>query len=217
MSAPLMRLQPFYCSVAAVYALLILSIIFVSTTTHAFQPAAIHLHTCNDNINSKSYYRRIRPLRDSENTEQSNIQQLLSDNNIIDYDNLMVMDVVIFKRNNTPEEKLELGAVQENGNIAPLSTWTLESAYANMMEFVVDEENLYPGLSSEEATVLKLIEGIDYGSRQVGGGKGPGNPHGEESELLYYLERDVVEATYSVEDEKVTIEIEINTDLEHTW
>ena len=217
MSLPLMRLQPFFCSVAAVYDLLILSVIFVSTTTHAFQPAAIHLHTCHDNINSKSCYRRIRPLQDSENTEQSNIQQLLSDNNIIDYDNLMVMDVVIFKRNNTPGEKLELGAVQENGNIAPLSTWTLESAYANMMEFVVDEEDLYPGLSSEEATVLKLIEGIDYGSRQVGGGKGPGNPHGEESELLYYLERDVVEATYSVEDEKVTIEIEINTDLEHTW
>ena len=186
MSAPLMRLQPFNCSVTAVYALLILSIIFVSTTlTHAFQPAAIHLHTCNDNIiYSKSCY-RIRPLRDSEDTEQSTIQQSLSNNNIIDYDNLMVMDVVIFKRNNTPEEKLELGAVQENGNIAPLSTWTLESAYANMMEFVVDEEDLYPGLSSAEATVLKLIEGIDYGSRQVGGGKGPGNPHGEESELLY--------------------------------
>jgi hypothetical protein len=34
---------------------------------------------------------------------------------------------------------------------------------------------------------------ISYGSRQVGGGKGPGNPHGEESEQLYYIDRKVID------------------------
>ncbi len=113
------------------------------------------------------------------------------------------MDVVLFQRKQQQQQyestTIELGAVQENGNIAPLSTWTLESAYEtsnnDMMEFVVDEHDLFPGLRSEEVTVLKVLEGdnIGYGSRQVGGGKGLGNPHGEESEIVYYVERSVVE------------------------
>ena len=90
------------------------------------------------------------------------------------------MDVVLMQRrknDNGSTPKLELGAVQENGNVAPLSTWTLESAYENassdMMEFVVDEEDLYPGLASDEVRVVKVLDGsaISYGSRQVGGGK----------------------------------------------
>ena len=153
----------------------------------------------------------------------------------------MVMDVVLFQRKqqheSTSSTKLELGAVQENGNIAPLSTWTLESAYEtttnDMMEFVVDEHDLFPGLSSDEVTVLKVLEGnnIGYGSRQVGGGKGLGNPHGEESEIVYYVERSVVEGTYCKqrseevggedEDEEevriMKIELIVNPDLEHLW
>ena len=39
---------------------------------------------------------------------------------------------------------------------------------------------------------------VGFGSRQVGGGKGPGNPHGEEGELLYYIDRNVVEGEYRV-------------------
>ena len=142
------------------------------------------------------------------------------------------MDVVLFQRKQQHESTaLELGAVQENGNIAPLSTWTLESAYEtttnDMMEFVVDEDDLFPGLSSEEVTVLKVLEGnnIGYGSRQVGGGKGLGNPHGEESEIVYYVERSVVEGRYckqwsSEEEEEVPImkiELIVNPGLEHLW
>ena len=37
-----------------------------------------------------------------------------------------------------------------------------------------------------------------FGSRQVGGGKGSGNPHGEEGELLYYIDRNVVKSEYCV-------------------
>ena len=96
----------------------------------------------------------------------------------------MIMDVVLFQRNDSINSKLELGAVQENGNVAPLSTWTLDPSYTSssgddILEFVVDEEDMYPGLSSNEVIIHKRID-VDYGSRQVGGGKGPGNPHGEE-------------------------------------
>jgi hypothetical protein len=159
---------------------------------------------------------------------------ILSSDSIIDFNNLMVMDVVLFQRNQQQPQykstKLELGAVQENGNIAPLSTYTLESAYEtstnDMMEFVVDEDDLFPGFQSEEVTVLKVLEGynIGYGSRQVGGGKGLGNPHGEESEIVYYVERSVVEGRYckewSEEEEEVAImkiELIVNPDLEHLW
>ena len=55
---------------------------------------------------------------------------------------------------------------------------------------------------------------------QVGGGKGPGNPHGEESELTYFIDRGVIERKYcNVEsvDDPMTIDIVVNTDLEHVW
>jgi len=152
------------------------------------------------------------------------------------------MDVVLFRRQPIPAAdvdgdstaKLELGAVQDNGNVAPLSTWTLESAYTSpsrdMMEFVVDEEDLFPGLSLKEIQIVKVIEGIDYGSRQVGGGKGPGNPHGEESEMLYYVDRGVVEGVHrsgaassgcsaggTVDGEERRIDVVVNPNLEHMW
>lgn len=144
----------------------------------------------------------------------------------IDFNDLMVMDVVLFQRRNTKNpSSIELGSVQENGNIAPLSTWTLESAYTSavndMMEFVVDEVDLFPGMTSEEITVLRVLDGdvVGYGSRQVGGGKGPGNPHGEESEIIYYVDRAVVEGVYSIEggDEVLKIDVVVNSNLEHLW
>jgi hypothetical protein len=164
----------------------------------------------------------------------------------------MVMDVVLFQRRRrqknstttTPSTILELGAIQENGSIAPLSTWTLESAYTSasndMMEFVVDEEDLFPGLrvfddskegddvdddDNNSISVLSVLTGevVGYGSRQVGGGKGPGNPHGEESEMIYYVDRSVVEGRYVMEgrgdDNEVvlTIDVVVNPGLEHLW
>ena len=200
---------------------------------HAFQPlitiTTVHLGKRN----------RMGHYADQvENTEQQSSSSIyeskiinLSSSEGIDFQTLMIMDVVLFqRRTNDDPSKLELGAVQENGNIAPLSTWTLESAYesstTDMMEFVVDEEDLFPGLSSNEVTILKVLDGINYGSRQVGGGKGPGNPHGEESELLYYVDRSLVEGEYCFVDGseegnydrgKMTIDIVVNTNLEHLW
>ena len=102
-----------------------------------------------------------------------------------------------------------LGAVQDDGTIAPLSAWTTESAYGESIEFVVDEHDRFPGLTLENIKVIQVLDQgvIGYGSRQVGGGKGPGNPHGEESELLYYVDRNVLDG----------IDFKVNPKLEILW
>ena len=93
-----------------------------------------------------------------------------------------------------------------------------------MMEFVVDEEDMFPGLTADDIIILEVLDGedINYGSRQVGGGKGLGNPHGEESEILYYVDRSVVEGVYDLDFDgcdmkNVEIELVINPSLEVVW
>ena len=219
--------------------------VLLCISTHAFQQPltkTVYLGKRSSRkktlVASRRSYSSVVQLHGTvENTEQQQTSSseskiiTLPSSEGIDNQTLMVMDVVLFqRRNNNDPSKLELGAVQENNNIAPLSTWTLESAYesstTDMMEFVVDEEDLFPGLSSNEVTILKVLDDINYGSRQVGGGKGPGNPHGEESELLYYIDRSLVEGKYCFVDEsekgndrgnKMTIDIVVNTNLEHLW
>ena len=162
---------------------------------------------------------------------KSSLQFTLPDEDI-DFSSLMVMDVVLFQRrapNENSNTLLELGAVQENKNLAPLSTWTLESAYTtstnnDMLQFVVDEHDIFPGLSASEMQIWMVLDGsvISYGSRQVGGGKGLGNPHGEESELIYYIDRNVVERKYvrklcDNDVEELSVDVVANPKLEHLW
>ena len=189
----------------------------------------------------------------------------------IDFSKLSVMDIVLFRRRQRQRIRqsrsshdddnenasiggisipgLEIGAVQENRNILPLSTWTLDSAYTSktndMMVFVVDEEHHHTntnGLSTDDIVVLDIPSlnnggsAVGFGSRQVGGGKGPGNPHGEEGELLYYIDRTIVEGEYRVvmnnsndntadrdegendnDVELMTIDVVLNPRLEHLW
>lgn len=121
----------------------------------------------------------------------------------------MPMDVIVFSENK--REKKMLGAVQDDGKIAPLSAWTTEFAFDESVEFVVDEEDL-PGYDvdeNEDIVIHSIVPEslLSYGSRQVGGGKGPGNPHGEESECLYYVDSSILEG----------IEIEVNPGLEILW
>ena len=136
-------------------------------------------------------------------------------NDGVDFDSLLDMDVVLFKRRDSEKEELELGAMQEDGTVAPISAWSLESAFASgssdSIEFLVDEEDRFPGLTADDVVIVSVVDEslISYGSRQVGGGKGPGNPHGEESELLYYVERSVIE-----EDD---VEVVIKPELEILW
>jgi len=173
-------------------------------------------------------------LQDEENNDDK-----------IELDSLLEMDICIFTRRPTlsedppTEAKLELGAVQEDGTLAPLSAWTLESIYttSDTLELLVDEEDRTSpghggGLYSDQIwKIWTLLEDdhIGYGSRQVGGGKGPGNPHGEESELLYYVERDALQFTLDVEKYKekeveisygsieMKVDVVVNPELEILW
>lgn len=222
---------------------------------YAFQPAAVvetvggcgirHYQTCPiPQRRPPRHFARGFDVDDKSSTSSSiySSQFLLSDDQT-DFQTLMIMDVVLFLRRDATSQPpqalndsssggssriLELGAVQENGNVAPLSTWTLDSAYTSatndMLEFVVDDSDAFPGLTSNDIRVLAVLDGsvMSYGSRQVGGGKGPGNPHGEESELIYYIERDVVEKKYigilsPHEVIELSVNVIVNPKLEHLW
>jgi len=113
--------------------------------------------------------------------------------------------------------RYQLGAIQEDGTLAPLSAWTFEEAFTDpdgleLMEFVVDEEDRWQtSLQPENVVVHSIVDAdvIGYGSRQVGGGKGLGNPHGEESELLYYVEKGMLE--------ELGVDVVVKPDLEILW
>lgn len=158
----------------------------------------------------------------------------------LDFESLMDMDVVLFSRkghlideeNNIESEVasnrdiLDLGAMQEDGTIAPLSTWSNEAYLGDALQFLVDENDWPPGLTSDDVDLHELLTGdndsiVSYGSRQVGGGKGPGNPHGEESEIVYYIDGDFVEKRTGIDagndDVGRLLRIVINPDLEILW
>ena len=120
---------------------------------------------------------------------------------------LMTMDVVIFSETKSSVRKL--GAVQDDGRITTLCVWTSEPAFGNSLEFLVDEEDLFPGFLCDQIELHAIVPQnlLSYGSRQVSGGMGPGNPHGEESELLYYIDRSLLN----------DIEVSMKPDLEIFW
>ncbi|KAG5179704.1 hypothetical protein JKP88DRAFT_325611 [Tribonema minus] len=115
----------------------------------------------------------------------------------------MEMDVVIFRRRGAAA-KLQLGAVVPfEGNSAklvlhPLCAWTLDSCFAksDTLELLLDEEEppiqLPPPGGDAGVVIAAVLDDVGYGSRVVGGGIGPSNPHGEESEDLFYLDRNAI-------------------------
>lgn len=133
----------------------------------------------------------------------------------------MEMDVVVYseKKKDTDEDttlqqqQRQLGAVQEDGRVTTMCVWSKEPAFDNSLEFLVDEEDLLPGFQSfDDAIVIHSIvpeDKLSYGSRQVGGGMGPGNPHGEESELLYYIDNSVLD--------EHNIDVIVKPELEIFW
>lgn len=136
----------------------------------------------------------------------------------IDMESLMDMDIVLFRRrsvdptnNESDNNTLELGAIQEDLTLAPLSAWTDEYAFEDSLEFVVDEEDRFPPLTAKDVKIVQVLDEsvIGYGSRQVGGGMGPSNPHGEESELTYYVSNRVLS--------KDNVKVVIKPELEIFW
>jgi hypothetical protein len=135
----------------------------------------------------------------------------VDDDSNVDEHDLQEMDVVIFSYKRYPSSrKRQLGAVQEDGRITPVCVWTMEPAYGDSLEFLVHENDL-PGFAVQEVHIHSVVpqSALYYGSRQVGGGMGPDNPHGEISERLYYVDRSVV-----LKDD---IEVVLRPELEIFW
>ena len=136
-----------------------------------------------------------------------------SNEGAIDPSSLIDMDIVIYKIKDDPiPRKSYIGAMQEDMTLAPLSAWTTEPAFGESIEFVVDEEDRWMEKLDLDNVIIESLLSEDlfsYGSRQVGGGKGLGNPHGEESELVYYVENEVLKAK--------GVEIPIKPELEILW
>jgi len=103
------------------------------------------------------------------------------------------MDVVIYSEINDGSAHKRVGAIQENGRLTPLSVWSTEPAFGESLELLVDEDDMVPGLGADDVVIHSIIpeDSLSYGSRQVGGGKGPGNPHG-------YVDRKRARATQFV-------------------
>ena len=117
----------------------------------------------------------------------------------------MEMDVVIYTSNlqqteetNSEDDKnvvyYQLAVMEEQGCLQPLSAWSNDPVFGTSLEFLVDEEDR-TATGLQDVTLIAAVPAhhVSYGSRQVGGGKGPGNPHGEESELLYYITQEYLE------------------------
>lgn len=162
-----------------------------------------------------------------------NFDEDLTGGNSIQFENLMEMDVVTFVRKKQLDRTkgneggggiqltddtssiLELGTIH-GGVLVPLCAWTTESIFAStdatdttIIEFLQDDRAVLP--QKDEVTLHSLLptESISYGSRQVGGGKGPKNPHGEESELLYYVDKRMLD--------DLGVHIVIRPELEILW
>ena len=80
--------------------------------------------------------------------------------------------------------KLGLGAVLSSGMIQPLCVWSEDGK-----EFVWDERvEPFP----PDDRVVRVVDDVWPSTRLVDGGLGPRNPHGEESEEVYHIERDAL-------------------------
>ena len=138
------------------------------------------------------------------------------------------MDVVVYSLLDDSEEKLCLGALQEDGVLSPLSAWTDEPAFGDSLEFLVDEVDRF--VLQEQTNDQREADGIDangngkegntirihhllseeevsYGQRQCA--RGVHNPHGEESELLYYVDQQIID--------RFEIGMELKPELETLW
>ena len=62
----------------------------------------------------------------------------------------------------------------EERALQPICAWTMDEAFDDYIEFVVDEEDRY-SVDAKDVTIHSLVpeDSLSYGSRQVGGGKGP--------------------------------------------
>lgn len=172
--------------------------LFTISAVNGFMPASFSKQNQPKNVNRIDISRLFDTADNADNG--------------IDPNSLMDMDIVLFSVKSEDSASLQLGAMQEDGTLAPLSAWTEEYSFGESIEFLVDEEDRWmKELEFDNVIIHSVLEEdlISYGSRQVGGGKGPGNPHGEESELLYYVEEKVMKNN--------SMDITLKPELEILW
>lgn len=163
---------------------------------------------------------------ETSSTEEGNNSCILKMSQLND------MDVVIYSLldDDDDDDKLCLGAVQENGVISALSAWTDELAFGNSVEFLVDEVDRFSlaqqteeqrkadgeddgnndkGSSNNTIRIHHVLseDEVSYGARQCP--RGVHNPHGEESELLYYVDQDLMD--------RFEVRMELKPELETLW
>lgn len=138
------------------------------------------------------------------------------------------MDIVVYSLLDDDSNQLCLGALQEDGVLSPLSAWTDEPAFGDSIEFLVDEVDRFT--LQQQTNDQREADGIDadgnddnkntirihhvlsddelsYGQRQCA--RGVHNPHGEESELLYYIDQQIID--------RFEIGVELKPELETLW
>jgi hypothetical protein len=111
------------------------------------------------------------------------------------------MDVVVYsvaskQQKEGDSAKKYLGALEEDRTVRSSLVWrSTVPAFGSSLEFLVATEEDCPGLQRDQVLLHSLIDQTDlsYGSCQASGGMGPDNPHGEESELLFCVNQNVVE------------------------
>ena len=198
--------------------------------------------------------------KSGEEEENLTLKTELSSNNNDDVkiDDLIDMDVVIYSlvennhnndddssSSNNNSNRLYFGAMQEDGIISPLSVWSTEPVFGESLEFLVDEEDRFSlqqkqftsdsitSTSTAGSTIrihhLLTEAEVSYSNRQCQ--RGVGNPHGEESELLYYIPQNVIDQYNNsptpnqssdpqnppTESQQQMLHISIKPDLEILW
>jgi len=162
-------------------------------------------------------------------------------NSDIKFDDLIDMDVVIYSLdknndNSNDNNKLYLGAIQEDGILSPISAWTIEPAFGESIEFLVHDDDRFllsnknknennsiigtgtgtgSGTSNSIIRIHHLLSEseVSYSSRQCQ--RGVDNPHGEESELIYYISQTLIDEY--TQNPKQKIDISMKPDLEILW
>eukprot|EP00638_Chattonella_subsalsa_P008830 CAMPEP_0117740150 /NCGR_PEP_ID=MMETSP0947-20121206/4176_1 /TAXON_ID=44440 /ORGANISM="Chattonella subsalsa, Strain CCMP2191" /LENGTH=164 /DNA_ID=CAMNT_0005556221 /DNA_START=1 /DNA_END=495 /DNA_ORIENTATION=- len=95
------------------------------------------------------------------------------------------LDVIEFCMKSEEEnEQTRLGTILEDNRIQPLCCWCENFGDDDDIEFLHDEE--CDSLAPEDVKIIRLVESYPS-QRLVGGGMGPTNPHGEESEDVFLL------------------------------
>jgi len=165
-------------------------------------------------------------------------------NRDIKFEDLIDMDVVIYSLdkindndndndNGNNNNNLSLGAIQEDGILSPLSAWTIEPAFGESIEFLVHEDDRFllsnknennsiigtgTSTSTSTSSVIRIHHllsesEVSYSCRQCH--RGVDNPHGEESELIYYISQTLIDEY--TQNPLRKIHVSMKPDLEILW